>query len=238
MFCNLKQRFTTVLALVLVSAIGSGQASQTNGPKQLRRAETFAVKDGPEISVEMESPAETDTRLQVLYFFEYREGEKNPDANQELDRKLRGVIQELRQSGKFAARPLETLTLVPPPYSIRPRQLLLIGLGKPEELSLDLIKSAGRVGMREALRLGVRQYAQTFDWRDDKTSTLGVGAIARNLIEGAICAYATEKELQERGLAEAQHMSRITLLTAPATYKETVQGVKNAISNLPQSASR
>jgi hypothetical protein len=229
---NLRQGLVAVFALVLGSTGGSGQNLQANGIPH--HTETLAVKEGLEISVSVESPAEMDTRLQVLYFFEYREGEKHSASHDELDRKLHGVIQELRQSGKFAARPLETLVLAPLPYSIRPRQLLLIGLGKPEELSLDLLQSAGRVAMREALRLGVRQYAQMFDWCDDANSTLTVGEIARNLIEGALSAYAVEKELQSRGLADEQPMTRITLLTASATYKETVQGVKNAISNARQ----
>lgn len=226
MFCKFKQGFAAVFALLLGSTIAFSQTAQP----ETKRAETFAVKEGLEVNVIVESPAEMETRLQVLYVFEYREGEKDVGANHELDRKLHGIIQELRQSGKFAARPLETLVFAPPPYSIRPRQLLLIGLGKPEELSLDLIKSAGRVGMREALRLGVRQYAQTVDWHENKASTPGVAAIAQSLMEGAIAAYAVEKELQERGLAEAQSITRITLLAAPATYKETIQGVKRALS--------
>jgi hypothetical protein len=230
---NLRQGLVAIFALVLGSTGGSGQHLQANGIPH--RTETLAVKEGLEVNVSVESPAEMDTRLQVLYFFEYREGEKHSASHYELDRKLHGVIQELRQSGKFAARPLETLVLAPLPYSIRPRQLLLIGLGKPEELSLDLIKSAGRVGMREAMRLGVRQYAQMFDWCDDKDSTLGIGAVTRNLMEGALSAYAVEKELQSRGLADEQPLTRITLLAALATYEETVQAVKNAINNARQS---
>jgi hypothetical protein len=54
-------------------------------------------------------------------------------------------------------------------------------------------------------------------------------------MEGALSAYAIEKELQSRGLADEQPLTRITLLTALATYEETVQAVKNAINNARQS---
>lgn len=225
--CQYRHQWLQVLALTFGLGILCGaaepQALQTNKP-----SETFPIKDGPVMNVVVERPAEIDTQLQVLCFFEYRAGENNLGAEQELDHKLRGVILDLRKSGKFAARPLETMVITPLPYSIRPRQLLLIGLGKPEALSLELLKSVGRVGLREALRMGARQYAQAFDLRD---GAFGVGKVAQSIIEGALSAYATERDLQERGLAEERPISRIAYLTTLESYKETVQGVKKAIGN-------
>ena len=84
--------------------------------------------------------------------------------------------------------------------------------------------------MREALRLGVRQYAQTFDLRASGSPAFGAGEIAQSVIEGAISAYATEREPQARGLAGEQQMPRVTHLTTPEAYKETVRGVKRAIN--------
>ncbi len=228
-----RQRWLQVIALTFLGTLcgaAAHQALQTNKP-----SEAFPVKDGPVVNVIVERPAEMDTQLQVLCFFEYRAGEKNLGAEQELDHKLRGIILDLRKSGNFAARPLETMVIAPLPYSIRPRQLLLIGLGQPEELSLELLKSVGRVGMREALRMGVRQYAQSFDLRDGGSTAFSIGDVARSIIEGALSAYATERELQERGLADERPMSRVTYLTTLESYKETVQGVKQAIRNTSQS---
>lgn len=224
--------------LHIVAGYSYGQAEQANKPDSMNLSETVPAKDGLQVSVAVESPSNTNTLLQVLYFFESHEGEKNPGGHQELDHKLHGVILDLRKSGKFTARPLETLLIAPFPYSIRPRQLLLIGLGKPEDLSLERLRDVGRVALREALRLGMRRYAQAFDLRASGSLTFDAGAIAQSVIEGAISAYATERELQGRGLADEHQITCVTYLTTPEAYKETVWGVKRAISNTQPPASQ
>jgi len=225
--------FALILGIgVSYGAVGYsyGRDVQTNKSEAANLSETVSAKDGLKVSVAVESPSDTNTLLRALYFFEYREGKKNLGVNQELDRKPHGVILDLRKSGKFSARPLETLLIAPFPNPIRPHQLLSIGLGKREELPLELLESGGRVAMREALRLGVRRYAQTFGLRASGSPAFGAGEIAQSVIEGAISVYATEREPQARGLAGEQQTSRVTHLTTPEAYKETVRGVKRAIN--------
>src|SRR5215510_2612478 len=204
--------FLSLAVCALSGLYASGQQPPTAAPAVGTKSDTFQVKNGPGVNVMVQSPPDMDAPLQIMCFFEYRDGESFTGANVEADQKLHGLIQELRKSGKFTARPLETLLIAPPTNTVRAKQLLIIGLGKPDELSLDLMRSIGRVGMREALRLGVTRYAHASDLRDGGSEKFGVGEVARAVIEGALSAYATDKELQGRGFAKARTIANVTYL--------------------------
>jgi hypothetical protein len=130
------------------------------------------------------------------------------------------------------------LLIAPPTNTVRAKQLLIIGLGKPDELSLDLMKSIGRVGMREALRLGVTRYAHASDLRDGGSDKFSVGEVARAVIEGALSAYDTEKELQGRGFAKSRPITNVTYLAGPKYFGETAQAVKSAVESVGAVAAR
>jgi hypothetical protein len=83
-----------------------------------------------------------------------------------LDQGLHGVITDIRKAGRFKGNALETLLITPPPGTIAARQLLLIGLGSRQRFTPDLMVVGGRVAMREALRLGVTQFAFASDLKD------------------------------------------------------------------------
>jgi hypothetical protein len=232
---------TALLSLALCELFGlqaSSQQQPMTAPAVGAKSETFQVKNGPGVNVVVQSPPDMDAPLQIMCFFEYRDGESFTGANVEADQKLRGLIQELRKSGKFAARPLETLLITPPTNTIRARHLLMVGLGKPDELSLDLMKSVGRAGMREALRLGVTRYAHASDLRDGGSEKFGVGEVARSVIEGALSAYAIEKELQGRGFSKSRPVHNVTYLAGPKYFNETAQAVKSAVESAGAVAAR
>ena len=236
-------RVFAVLCLLTLFAVGpalpvNGQTPKADMPAVGTRSETFQVKNGPGVNVVVQSPPDMDAPLQIMCFFEYRDGESFTGANVEADQKLHGLIQELRKSGKFTGRPLETLLITPPDNTIQARQLLLIGLGKPDDLSLDVMKSVGRVGMREALRLGVGRYSHASDLRDGGSEKFGVGEVARSVIEGALSAYTTEKELQGRGFTKSGRISNVTYLAGPKYFNETVQAVKTAVESAGSVAAR
>jgi Cytosol aminopeptidase family, N-terminal domain len=233
------QLFVMLCLLLLAQAPGVvGQAPQADLPAVGTKSEGFQAKNGPSVNVMVQSPPDMDAPLQIMCFFEYRDGESFAGANVEADQKLHGLIQELRKTGKFTGRPLETLLLAPPTNTIQAKQLLLIGLGKPDDLSLDLMKSVGRVGMREALRLGVTRYAHASDLRDESSEKFGVGEVASAVIEGALSAYATEKELQGKGFARPGQISNLTYLAGPKYFNETVRAVKAAVESAGSVAAR
>src|SRR4051812_25879608 len=92
-----------------------------------------ASVDGPEglkLTVRMQGPYDAEVPLQIVCYFKHKAtGDTTTGAPVELDRRLGGVIAALRDRGEFAGGELETILLTPPEGAIRPRSLLLIGLG-------------------------------------------------------------------------------------------------------------
>src|SRR5262249_3178600 len=89
------------------------------------------------VQVRMEGPYTADTPLQVVCYFKHKAaGDKTQGAAVELDRELGGPIAALRNRGEFEGEALETILITPPAGTIKARQLLLIGLGDEQTLSL------------------------------------------------------------------------------------------------------
>ena len=144
----------------------------------------------------------------------------------ELDKELGGVISRLRERGEFEGAELETLLLLPPKGSIKAKALLLVGLGEEDSLSLDRMEQVGRVALREAARLGVRRVAFAPILRDQGSTKLATGDVARVVVKGVLLAYDTEKRLQNEGLAEEWTLEEWTCEAGPVYFDETVVGVK------------
>jgi hypothetical protein len=63
------------------------------------------------------------------------------------------LITSLRDRNEFVGDELETLLFLPPQHSIKPKMMLLIGLGDEQDLSLETMQRIGTVALREAVRL-------------------------------------------------------------------------------------
>ncbi len=74
----------------------------------------------------------------VLFLFE---GEKLPQAAARVDRALGGMITRLVKRGDFKARP-GTVHLLHPCGAIAPERLLLAGLGKPSDFTVNRLRQA------------------------------------------------------------------------------------------------
>lgn len=120
------------------------------------------------IKAKVRSPSSQTTPLQIVCVFEYIAGDifnSPPALPRELngmvhvDDALKGLITDLRSSGKFAGHAYETLLLTPPAETIPAQRLLLIGLGDRNKFTADFMTDVGRVGMSQALRLRLNSYS-------------------------------------------------------------------------------
>ena len=181
----------------------------------------------------MQGPASELTPLQVACVFEYAPGDlTRPPALPaalngmvHLDRALGGLVSELRKSGQFEGRELETLLITPPPELIHAQRVLLVGLGSRAKFTPEVMTRVGRVGMREALRLGVASYAHASDLKDagiDSPTAL----IAQNVLRGALTALHTEEFLEQRGMAPRATVRKITLLAGPKFFTDTLSAAR------------
>jgi leucyl aminopeptidase len=190
--------------------------------------------DGPyslALKVRMEGPTTADVPLQIVCYFKYTpEGAKKmTGAPVELDKELGGVIAALRERGEFVGEEGETLLLVPPKDSIKPKALLLVGLGEEQSLSLDVMERVGRVAAREVIRSGASRVAYAPLIRDQGNSKFGTGEIARAFVRGVLLAYDTDRRLQKEGLAKQFTIEQWNIEAGPAFFDDTIAGVQKGI---------
>ena len=199
--------------------------------------------DGPyslALKVRMEGPTTADVPLQIVCYFKYTpEGAKKmTGAPVELDKELGGVIAALRERGEFVGEEGETLLLVPPKDSIKPKALLLVGLGEEQSLSLDVMERVGRVAAREVIRSGASRVAYAPLIRDQGNSKFGTGEIARAFVRGVLLAYDTDRRLQKEGLAKQFTIEQWNIEAGPAFFDDTIAGVQKGIDEAKASAAK
>lgn len=230
-YCSvLKPAVVLFFAVLFNFQIASAQT------KQLPAVGTTAIigsVDHIDIATTVQSPSAQVTPLQIICVFEYTEGDITspqslPAAANGLlhvDQALKGLLTDLRKSGRFAGHALETLLITPPKGTIAADKLLLIGLGNRNNFSPDLMTSVGRVGMREALRLGVSSYSHASDLKDAGIDS-PTGTVASNVIKGALEAYETELYLKSKNLSIAKPITQISLLTGQPFFAPSGDAVK------------
>lgn len=227
----------TALFFFALSASCWAQSASVGTSKVWGRVDDVAVEGL------VQGPATTPTSLQIACVFEYTEGDiyHSPPALPaavngmvHLDRALQGLITNLRKSGRFAGHANETLLIVPKPGLIPAKRLLLIGLGNRTTFKPEVMTNIGSVALREALRLGVTDFALATDLKDagiDSPTAL----IAGNVVQGIFQAYRTEKYLSTLGMLSYRPLTRVTLLAGPAYFSVAGQGIAQAIADLNRS---
>src|SRR5438128_1976512 len=87
------------------------------------------------------------------------QGSAVPDSLAELDRAAGGVVMRAITSGDFKGKRDETALLYP--SGAKAERVLLVGLGKPGEVTRNAIRRAAAVAAKRARGLGAKQLAVT-----------------------------------------------------------------------------
>ena len=218
------QRIGASIALVLVTlglaAGGRPAAAQT--PLAKRGDEkSFAGPHGLKVKVLVQVPQDQEVDLLFLCFFKHKQtGDTVLSTIEKFDERLGGLIASLRNRGEFAGDELETILINPPPGSIKARKLMLIGLGEEDKLSLQTMRRIGTVALREAARLGVKTAAFGAAIRDQGNTKIPTGDVGREVMQGALLAFDTEKRLQKEGLGAGLALEEWILLAGPQYFHE------------------
>jgi hypothetical protein len=213
-------------AAVFLVLCGLALGDASSAPKET----SLAGRGGMKVTVRMQGPSDAEVPLQVVCYFKHKEsGDTTLGAAVELDEKLGGVIASLRNRGEFAGDALETLLLVPREGTIKPKSLLLIGLGDEASLSLDRMEQVGRVALRESAKLGIKRVAFAPLIRDQGNSRFSAGDVAGAIVRGMLLALDTERRLQKEGLAKAHTIEEWISEAGPKYFDETVSGVRKAV---------
>ena len=214
---------------LFVSAALTARLHADDAPKE----RSFQAPHQMKISVKMIGPVTQPADLQIICVFKHKPGgDTYIEAMQDFNNRLGGLIASVRDRGEFAGELGETFLFIPPPDSIAPKKVLLIGLGDEPALSLDTLNVIGRVALREAVRLKAAHVGFAPTIRDQGNKVIEVGDCDRAVAENVISAYDTEKRLQQQGLAEEFTIEDWTIEAGPAFFASAAtkvgQGIQTA----------
>ena len=155
------------------------------------------------ITVKVADIAKTPADLLVVNLFE---GTKTPGgATGAVDKATRGQLSEYLRGGDFKGKPNETL-LLRPARGVRAKRILLVGLGKKQEFTLERVRQAAATAAQAALQLGLTRMTSVVHG----TGAGGAAAAdaAQALVEGTrlggyrFTRYKSRKENEEKPLAQ------------------------------------
>src|SRR4051794_11939168 len=124
-------------------------------------------------------------------------------ATRAVDEALGGAISRLIASGDFTGKPNQTALLYPAAAAagVTATRVLLVGLGKGDELTLDRVRQAAGTAARRARDLGARSVATVLHGAG--AAGLSAGAAAQALAEGSLLGVYRFDELKGTGTGGA-----------------------------------
>jgi hypothetical protein len=178
----------------------------------------------------VESPADTDTDLQVICLFRSSPANTLQGSLVEVNDKLKGLLDRVRNPNLFRGELGETLLLRPPKGSLGARRLLIVGLGDSPTFSPERMQLVGEILYTEASRLGVEHpfFAPTI--LDGGVARFTTGQISEQVIGGFLRAVETDKVLGSAKASAAQSVTALTYLAGPQHANDTREGMEKAIA--------
>jgi hypothetical protein len=216
---NNKPLLTSLLTALAISWLADAQPARMVAP------------GGPiPIDILAQSPAETQTDLQAICLFRSSIANTLHGSLVELNEKLKGLLDRVRQAELFRGELGETVLIAPPNRSSGAKRLLIIGLGDAETFSPQRMELVGEVLYVEASRLGVAHpfFAPTI--LDGGVTTFTTGEVAEQVINGFLRAVKTDKVLRDAHSNVGQAVSGLTYLAGFKNVESTREGIERAVS--------
>ena len=227
----MKHKLDLLIALACAGLLSSAFAADTTtAPKE----SVFPTKPlGITFSVKMDGPYMEAADLQIICLLKHKTaGDTYQGAAKETDAHLGGLLSALRNRGEFVGESGETVLFTPPKGSIPAKRFIVIGLGEEKDLSLDTLRTVGRIAAREAVRLKAKHVAWAPVIRDEGNTAVDVGEGDRAFVEQMLAAYDTEKRLQAQGLAPKFSIESIVIEAGPSFFDSAVKQVGEGIESI------
>ena len=225
------KRTLYLLSLVYAGLVINASAADTRtAPKE----NVFPAKPlGITLSIKMVGPYMEAADLQIICLFKHKQaGDTYQGAAKDTDEKLGGILSSLRNRGEFVGETGETFLFTPPKGSIPAKRFMVIGLGEEKDLSLDTLRTVGRIAAREAVRLKAKHVAWAPVIRDEGNLAIDVGEGDRAFAEQLLSSYDTEKRLQAQGLAPAFTIESVVIEAGPTFFDGAVKQVGQGIESM------
>ncbi|MDQ0595034.1 hypothetical protein QFZ37_003403 [Chryseobacterium ginsenosidimutans] len=187
------------------------------------------VKNGVSYAIKVVSPSESVTSLQVVCFVDFTKNQHYEGGTYAVNEHFQGAIDEVRKSGIFRGNEMQTLLLTPMLKQIPAQKLLLIGLGEPDKLSLDLFNRVGYCVVLEAVKLGVPDLCFAPSIKDAGLSGFAAADVSKALALGMNTALETASILFQKNLAPEILLKEIFLLAGQTQADNAYKGLKEAL---------
>ena len=226
--------FSTSFAYAQETAVKPATETTTTA---IGTQKTWGTIDGVQYIGMVQGPSAAVADLQIACVFEYTEGDifskealpAELNGLVHLDEALKGRLTEIRKTGKFKGRKLETFLITPDKKVLGAKKLLLIGLGDRNQFTPELMTEIGEIAAREALKLNVTNFSFASDLKDagiDSPTALVAGNVARGIINE----YRIQSGLKTDRLEQFKPLTKVYLLAGPAFFTVAGGGISDALA--------
>jgi leucyl aminopeptidase len=163
--------------------------------------------------------------LLVLQLFE--RDRQLSGAAAELDTRTGGLLSRVLEGGDFTGKKDEALPLYPPPGSIGAERIVLIGVGKRADYTLERLRRGVGSAVRQAEKLGVRSLALLLDQVEKSSENMGAELAASGAVDAAALASWDFREYKSVPADQPapQRVEQITLVARTEAEKRSFEAV-------------
>jgi len=217
------------VAMFSVCLFSQGQWTRPAGPAG--SVDMSAGNSKISLRVLVESPAETNTELQIICLFRSDPSNTLHGSLAEIDQKMKGLLDRIRQPNLFAGELGETLLILPPPGTLAARRLFIVGLGDSATFTPARMEFVGAIVYRETVRLGISQpyFAPTI--LDGGVTKFSTGEVAEQFVSGFRRAAHTNRLLREAGAGQPDAIESLTFLAGALHATTTLEGIEKAVAS-------
>jgi leucyl aminopeptidase len=141
---------------------------------------------GLNIAIRTDDAADVRTPLLVLQHFE--DDDEPMGSAAAVDEALGGLLSRLLSRSDFRGKQGEAVVVFPEDAGFPAERVLLVGIGKRAEYSMQGLRKAVGTAVREAERLRVDEMTVVLGHTDRKSEHMGAHLAARGAVEGAVLA--------------------------------------------------
>ena len=161
-------------------------------------------------------------RVEALVVGVY-EGDKRPTGEAaRVDRASGGAISKVIQRGDLSGKPGQTAVLYP--TRGKAERILVVGLGKANDLTADRVRQAAGRAVRQARGLGVKNLVSTLHGLGQ--NGLGIAPIAQAIAEGSVLGNYSFDRYHTQDKERRKQVRALTLL---ATSRDDVSEARDAV---------
>jgi leucyl aminopeptidase len=178
-----------------------------------------------DISIRTDDIAAFRTPLLVLQHFQ---DDREPlGAAAVVDQALGGLLSRLLARRDFRGKQDETLVVYPADAGFPAERVLMVGVGKREEYSMQGLRKAVGTAVRQAERMRVDDMALALGHVERKSEHMGSYFAARGAVEGAVLAAWDYRELKTDTAEDDDPVVRLRSLTLLASDDEEAEDMRS-----------